>query len=346
MLDSAVVDEPMHNVDMDGVAADKLSVADDMSAKDEALQESNGNGFYLRQNDTLLKGDITNSPPSKENVPSTPEPQQQPPSNTISTPSQEQTFLADASSPRTGSAKKRGQSSGKKKRSSDVDRTYRPGSESNVDDEAEWKAEKPKKAKHKSDEGITEKETAKRLRTSRLPTATTDASKSIDKKTSKSKVLRKPVPSALFDEPQMQKHLPPTPMDLDASTRNSFDTLQEETVSFTNVIPAKKGSPRKPTAKATPATFQAYRSPTQAPSSPLYGSPKRARRALTPKRTKGRDARSSSPPPSSARLKFAAAEADKVMVAQPNGGDVPPLPKAQSRGLENKSSFEWPEDVF
>jgi hypothetical protein len=327
----------------DGLHFDQFSaIATDISVKDEPLQESHGNNLYMQQNRPLLKGDITDSLLAKENITNTPNVKKQSLSPAPETPSAEQTFLVDAAPSLTDSAKKPNKVSSKKKKASKTDRTYRPGSESNADDDAEWKTAQTLKNKRKSEEGLPAKENPKRACTSRLPVAANESPKSKDQKTQKAKVLRKPVP----DSAKAPKDLPPTPLDLAAADRDSLDTVPEDMVSFTNVIPAKKGPPRKPTAKATPAAFHSYRSSTVGSSSPSYGSPKRNRRVLTPKRAKGRADRSPSPPPSSARCRAGSSGDKEVKSVQPNGRDVPPMPKGGGKRLENKSSFEWPEDVF
>lgn len=316
------------------------AVASDI--KDEPFHESHGNSLYMQQNQPLLKADITNSPPAKESITSTPESKKRSLAPAPETPSTEQTFLVDASPPLIGSAKKLTKASNKKKKFTKADRSYRPSSDSNFDDDVEWKATQKLKTKRKSEEGLPPTGSPKRARTSHLPVAANESPKSKDQKIQKLKVLRKPVP----EPAKAPKDLPPTPLDLAAAGHDTLDTVPEDTVSFTNVIPAKKGSPRKPTAKATPAAFHPYRSPSAGSSSPSYASPKRNRNVLTPKRAKGRADRSPSPPPSSARFK-PGSDGDKVAKsAQPNGRDVPPMPKGGGRGLENKSSFEWPEDVF
>lgn len=361
-IDSRIMDDAMTVATEDVIHHDAIStIGTEFDTKDEPLHESAGNTLYTHQNEQLLKGDIdTGSPPAKENVPNTPPRKKEAagPAPT-KTSSEDQTFFEDASSPQVDSAKKNGSAKKKKKRNSTgkskADRSYRPGSETN--DDEEWKVATKKPVKRKSDENLVPKESPKRAKTSKLPVPN-ESPRSKVKKDKVTKVLRKPVPNS-------KKDLPPTPLDTVIAERSSLELEavpedDEGGGSFSSVIPAKQGPPRKPTARATPAAFHAYRSPSADPtpapsSSPIaahsFGSPKRKRRTVTPNRArlakKGRDQRSSSPPMSTGRLVNTTQprqENEGPMIARPNGRDVPPMPNGRS--LDNKSSFEWPEDCF
>jgi hypothetical protein len=303
------------------------------SIKNEPLQESHGNGsLYMQQNQPLLKAEFEDSSPAKENVPATPKEHHLP--TVPKTPSDDQTFLADPSSPRTETPKKAGKTlqkktPAKKKRPAKADRRYRPGSE--ADDDAEWEVAKTQSAKKKrksEDIVATTSCSPKRSRSSRLPVAS-DSPKAKGKKTN---VLTKSAPA--------QKELPPTPATDAPHPDGTLETVLEE-LSFTNIIPVQNGSPRRPTATATPAFPHHGRGPS---SSPSRGSPRRVRRVLTTPRRGRRESRSVTPPPSSTLGKFVGGM-DKVMVARPDGKGVPAMPGLK-RGLDSKSSFEWPEDVF
>jgi hypothetical protein len=313
--------------------------------KEEALGESNGNTLYMQQNLPLLKGEFENSPPAKEKVPGTPGSVERALPNVPQTPDDSQTFFVSESSPHTDMPKKAAKTiakkaSAKKKRASKEDRGYRPKRGDSADDDAEWEEARPNsgKKKRKSDEGV--EHSPKRARSTRLPVATESP-----KGKAKKNVLTKTAPA--------QKVLPPVPIPTESHT--GLETVHEE-VSFTNTIPVKNGSPRKPTAKATPAfphhNHYSHDGVSSSPSrSPVHSKSKlgfkNGRKVLTPKR--GRDSRSVSPPPSSSLGKFLSVtpEKDVAMMGRPNGRDVPAMPMAgQMRRMESKSSFEWPEDVF
>jgi hypothetical protein len=304
----------------------------DISIKEEPLHESNGNSLYMQLNQPLLKGEFENSLPAKENVPGTPGSEEHPLLALPQTPklkNGKEASLVDPSSQHTEAPQMTvnmltKKTPAKKKHLGKEDRLYRLGTEDLANDGAEWEKAKSKPAKKKrtSDEGMAN--SPKRSRASRLAVAA-DSPRAKGKKG----VLIKPTPRP--------KELPPVPVPTEATAQppTGLETVHEE-FSFTNVIPVK-GSPRKPTAKATPAFPHHHRRGTS--SSPSR-SPRRVRTVLTPKR--GRDTRSPSPSPSSTLGKFMNKE-DSIMIVRPNEGDVPEMP---GRTLESKSSFEWPDDVF
>ena len=334
--------------------ADETSViATELSIKDEPPHGSAGNSLDMQRNEPLLKGDITGSPPAKESVPKTREREGAAANTALEPPAKKQRTTAEGSSPPSNSSNKTHKTSNKKKKKdkhSKVDKTYRPGSESNADDDAEWNQAQKQKPKRKSDQGMEENGHPKRVRISRLDTAPTPSPEDMGKRSQqrKSTVLRGPSPAAATGlTQQTHKDLPLAPLNAFAVARTSLDTVHEETGSFTIVIPAMSGAPRKPTAKptGTTTTFDPYRSPNMESNSPSVGSTKRKRKVLTPKSMNRRKDRSLSPPPSSARFGTGSAEHEED-VAHPNDRQAPPSPRSKRNVLKNKSSFEWPEDVF